>query len=170
MIVRQNDKIESARVAHLIKKVESMDATYVDLESNIIAQKQPFLISLLLGYRNELKESELEEMMRIIFLIWEYFKDFKQIGESKISADQFERIRLRNIKMLAYYEGEQNDNDKLALTGSDINHLKSKALITGVLFLMNHKKPLSAMKSGQKGTLFLDMKCLVECLDEITKT
>ncbi len=36
---------------------------YVNEESDIISQKQPFLISLILGYRFDLKPLELEEMI-----------------------------------------------------------------------------------------------------------
>ena len=75
MILSEEDKNESLRVGQLIKKFELIDEEYVNKESDLIFRKQPFLISLLLGYRLDLKELELEEIMRIIFLIWEYFKN-----------------------------------------------------------------------------------------------
>jgi hypothetical protein len=51
MIISQEDKNESVKIIQLIKKVDNIDEAYVNSESEIISQKQPFLISLLLGYR-----------------------------------------------------------------------------------------------------------------------
>ena|SRR5690554_3694222 len=151
MKISKKEKSESARVAHLIKKVDAIDGVYVNEESDKIAQKHPFLISMLLGYRLDLKPTELEEMMRIIFLIWEYFKDLKQMGNSKITMAQFEKIKLRNITLLKYLEDEQSSEGMFTTVESDLDHLKSKALFTGVLFQMNHKKALLEMKSELKG-------------------
>lgn len=75
MIISKKDKKESLRVGQLIKKIELIDEKYVNEESNKISQKQPFLISLILGYRFDLKPLELEEIMKVIFLIWEFFKN-----------------------------------------------------------------------------------------------
>lgn len=121
MTETKKEKLESARVVQLIKKVATIDGAYVNNESETIAMKQPFLISLLLGYRLDMKETELEEVMRIIFLIWEYFKGFKQIGQIRISERQYERLKLRNINMLKYFEGEQGNDAKHAVAGSDLN-------------------------------------------------
>lgn len=74
MIISKKDKKESLRVGQLIKKIELIDEKYVNEESNKISQKQPFLISLILGYRFDLKPLELEKIMKVIFLIWEFFK------------------------------------------------------------------------------------------------
>ena len=85
----KEDEKESLKVSQLLRKVEQMDAAYADKESNLIHQQQPFLLSLLIGYRMDVKPFELEEIMRIIFLIWEYFKDYQQVRQRKITETQF---------------------------------------------------------------------------------
>ena len=58
MKISDNDKKESLKVGQLIKMIDHIDKEYVKKESDIISQKQPFLISLKLGYRFDLKAIE----------------------------------------------------------------------------------------------------------------
>jgi len=169
MIISEKDKKESEKVGQLIKRIENIDELYVNTESNIIYQKQPFLISLLLGYRLDLKEAELEEIMKIVFLIWEFFKDFKLIRENKISESQFNRIQQRNIHMLKYLEGEQGENAKLNLIASDLIHLRSKELLTGIIFQFNNKKELLSLNNSIRGKILIGIKSLIESFEEIIK-
>jgi len=167
MIISQEDKNESVKIIQLIKKIDNIDEVYVNSESEIISQKQPFLISLLLGYRFDLKENELEEIMKIIFIIWEYFKSFEQILKIKVSKKQFEKIQQRNIHMLKYFEGENGHNAQYNLVKSDLRYLHSKALLTGIFFQFNHKKSLVEMNNEEKGIILIGMKSLIECFDEV---
>ena len=144
-----------------------MDGQYVNTESDIMSQQQPFIISLLLGYNHGLKAPELEEMMKIIFLIWEYFKDMKQINEVKISESQFERIHQRNIYMLKYFEEEKDESEKLDFVDSVLRHLNSRALFTGVLYQFNQKQALLDMRDKERGILLIGLKSLIECFEEI---
>lgn len=167
MKISQEDKKESFKISQLIKRVDNIDEVYVNSESDIISQKQPFLISLLLGYRLDLKENELEEVMKIIFIIWEYFKSFDIIHKIKVSEKLFEKNQKRNIHMLKYFEGENGQNAQYNLVKADLRHLHSKALLTGIFFQFNHKKSLIEMNNEDKGIILIGMKSLIECFDEI---
>ncbi len=167
MIISGEDKKESQRVGQLIKKIEPIDENYINKESDIISQKQPFLISLILGYRFDLKELELEEIVKVIFLIWEFFKNHRQIEQTKISESQFMRIQQRNIHMLKYFEGERGKNAKLELVSADLENLNSKSLFTGVIFQFNHKVALLNMKEETRGILLVGLKSLIESFEEI---
>jgi hypothetical protein len=168
LIITQEDKKESKKVSQIINKVNDIDEVYINSESDIIYQKQPFLISLLLGYRVDLKEKELEEIMKIIFIIWEYFKSFYKVHKTMISEKLFEQIQQRNIYMLKYFEGENGQNAQYDVVESDLRHLHSKALLTGIFFQFNHKKSLVEMNNEVKGNILIGMKSLIECFDEIT--
>lgn len=167
MIISEEDKIESLKVGQLIKKIDHINEAYVITEIDLLSQKQPFLLSLMLGYKIDLKEIEFEEIMKIFFLIWEYFKDFKPIKESKISESQFERIHNRNIHMLKYFEGEQGKNEKLKLVESDLKHLNSKPLFAGVISQFIRKKALINMRGEERGIVLIGLKSLIECFEEL---
>ncbi len=167
MIISKKDKKESLRVGQLIKKIELIDEKYVNEESNKISQKQPFLISLILGYRFDLKPLELEEIMKVIFLIWEFFKKHPQTEIAKITETQFMRIQQRNVYMLKYFEGEQSRNSKLEVISADLENLNSKSLFTEVIFQFNQKVPLLNMKNETRGIILVGLKSLIECFEEI---
>ena len=169
MIISKEDRNESKKVGRIIQKVEKIDANYVSSESEIINQKQPFLISLLLGFRDDLKETELEEIMKIIFIIWEYFKSSDQINKTMISENLYSKILKRNINMLKYLEGEDNSSSISEITEIDLSNLRSKALFSGIIFQFKNKRPLIEMNNKIKGYVLIGMKSLIECFDEIIK-
>lgn len=168
MIISKEDNEESLRIGQIINKIELIDEKYVNEESDKILQKQPFLISLILGYRLDLKPLELEEIMKIIFLIWEFFKELHQAETEKITESQFMRIQQRNVHMLKYIEGEQRENSKLEVISADLENLKSKALFAGVIFQFNQKVALLNMKNETRGVLLVGLKSLIECFEVIT--
>ncbi len=145
-----------------------IDEKYVNEESDIISQKQPFLISLILGYRFDLKPLELEEMMKVIFLIWEFFKKYPQTEITKITETQFMRIQKRNVYMLKYFEGEKSRNSKLEVISADLENLYSKSLFTGVIFQFNQKAALLNIKNETRGMILVGLKSLIECFEELT--
>lgn len=162
MTEKEDDKIEFLKVEQLLNKIEQIDGKYVNKESDLISKKQPFLISLLLGYRFDVKKLELEELMKIIFLIWEYFKTSPQIGKTKISKSQFERIQKRNVHMLKYFQGEQGQSAQLELIASNLEHLKSKVLFSEVIIQFNKKDALLNMNGETKGIILVGLKSLIE--------
>lgn len=168
MKITQEEKREKY-IAQLIKKIDNIDTDYLDSELDLVSKKQPFLISLLLGYRIDLKIDELEEMIKIILLIWEYFKNNDKIMKIKVTEKQFEEVQKRNIYMLKYLERERGQNAQISLIKSDLNHLHSKELLTGLIFQFNNKKSLARMKNEEKGGILIGVKSLIECFDEILR-
>ncbi len=115
-----------------------------------------------------MKPLELEEIIKIIFLIWEFFKKHPQTEIAKITETQFMRIQQRNDYMLKYFEGEQSENSKLEVISADLKNLKSKALFTGVIFQFNQKIALLNIKNESRGVILVGLKSLIECFEEIT--
>lgn len=168
-MLKKEDFIENTEVSALIKKVCEIDADYVNTESDVIAKKQPFIISLLLGYRFDLKEDQLDDILRVLLLIWEFFKDKQQYSGNQIKADHFERIQKRNAAMLNYMDGAESGEEQTFITKSDLSKLKSKALFSGVMFLLNHLQSLARMDMYDKGIILIGMKSLIECFESETR-
>ena len=167
MQISEKDFEEASRISSIVQLIDKMDTSYVDTESTIVYKKQPFLLSLLLGYTMDLERDELDEIMKVIFMIWEYFKDNTNIQKHKVTEQQFEKIQLRNIHMLKYFEGETDQFEQNKILESDIGHLSSKALLTLVLFRFNEREVLVRMNIKTKGIILIGMKTLIECFDEI---
>lgn len=162
-----NDFNETTELAVLIGKIDQMDAAYVNSVTDEIYQKQPFFLSVLLGYRMDVLSVELEELMKIYFLIWEYFKSKQNVRTRKVEQAYFEKIQLRNIQMLKYSEGETSQLDKLKVFSSDLQKLQSKSILAAVFFRFDHRPVLSKMNGEEKGIILIGIKSFIECFETI---
>jgi hypothetical protein len=170
MIISEKDIDDTTRVGEIIKKINNISDDYARSESDVIFQQQPFLISLVLGHQNDLSAGEIEELTKLLFIIWEYFKHNGNIRRVKVTELQFEKIQLRNMYLLKYLEGEPGQKEKTEVITSDLEHLNSKALLTGIFLRFNTQEALIKMKTETKGILLIGMKSLVECFEEIEKS
>lgn len=166
MLITENDMRETVLIQEIIHRVESIDENYANRESDLMFQQQPFLISLILGYRVDLKAEELELVTKCIFVIWEYFKSNEKVKRTKIVEEQFERIHKRNFHLIRYFERE-TEEAKLKLIELDFDHLKAKALYTGVMHILKINNPLNSKNSQTHAVSLVGMKCLIECFEEI---
>lgn len=150
MTFTQQDFEEVKPLAGLLKKIDTIDATYVNSVSDEIFKRQPFFLSVLLGYHSDLAPAQLEEVMKVYFIVWEYFKKNKNILEKTVTQDLFERIQRRNMQMLKYAEGEPSDQARKILYGRDLQKMQSKSLLTAVLFRFHERPDLVSMGNETK--------------------
>jgi len=115
-------------------------------------------------YRETKKVSEIT---KLLLIIWEYFKDIEIISGNKITEKQFEKIQRRNIYMLKYIEGEQTHNEVIAIISMDLEHLRSKALLSALFLRFKTIEDLINMKGAMKGIIMIGMKSLIECFEEL---
>lgn len=166
MKILEKDLKDADVVGGIINRVEIADRDFFDSESDVIFKRQPFLISLLLGYQLDFKPNEFEEIGKILFIIWEYFKLRNKIKRKKITETQFERIERRNYHLLKYLEGESEETERLKVIESDMEHLNSKALYAGILLIFNAWDAFIKMDTENKGILLIGLKSLIECFEE----
>lgn len=169
MNISEHDKIETIRITKIITKIDRIDSDYFNVITDEMNQHQPFLLSILLGYRFDFKPEEVGEIIKIVILIWEYFRENKNIKHKKLTEQHFERILKRNLGMLKYLEGESDPSEMLNITSSDLDHLKSKALLTGIFYRFDTQSALVKMDLGTKGTILIGMKSVIECFEEMEK-
>jgi len=167
MNISEQDKVEAIRISEIINKIDRIDSDYFNVITDEMNQYQPFLLSILLGYRFDFKPEEVGEIIKIVFVIWEYFRENKNIRHKKLTEQHFERILKKNLGMLKYLEGESDPAELLNITASDLDHLKSKALLTGIFYRFDTQSILMKIDLGTRGTLLIGMKSIIECFEEI---
>ena len=79
----------------------------------------------------------------------------------------FEQIQDRNIQMLKYAKSEPAKNDKQKIYSNDLENLKSKALLTAVLYRYINRPILLKMDEEKKGTIYMGIKTFIECFEAI---
>jgi hypothetical protein len=125
------------------------------------------LLSLLLGYHHDLITRELDEIIKVYLIIWEYFKDKRNIKKRQLTEIQFEEAQKINIDFFKYLDAEKSKEDFINTISLDLENIKSKALIAGILFRFNTTPILSNIKGDLKGILLVGIKSLIECFEEI---
>ncbi len=167
MKITRKDYNELKELAELLSKIDRIDSEYVKTISAEIFKQQPFFLAILMGYSLDVSPEELEEIMKIYFLIWEYFKSKNKVLNKKVTETYFEKIHSRNIKMLKYVEGEHTQQDKTNIYSDDLQNLESKALLTSILLRYNNRPVLIKMDETSKGIILLGIKSFIECFETI---
>lgn len=158
------DYSETTELAGLIGKIDAIDAQYVNRVSDEIFKEQPFFLTVLLGYRVDVSEQELEEIMKIYFLIWEYFRSNQNLRKSKVTQTQFEEVQRRNMYMLYYSEGESEESRDKIYT-DELQNLKSKSLWAAVHFRYKNRPVLLNMDQEYKGIILLGILSFILCFE-----
>lgn len=157
----------TTEVAGLLTKIDKLSSEEVNRLSDEIFKLQPFFLTVLLGYRFDVTPEELEEIMKIYFLIWEYFRTQKNVQTRQVTENYFEKVQDRHIKMLKYVEGESTQNDKMNIYSYDLVNLKSKTLLTALLHRYNNRPTLIKMDKKSKGIVLVGIKSFIECFETI---
>lgn len=163
----QKDSDETNRLAKLIKQVDHADLAYANAVSDEIFQRQPFFLSVIMGYQFDVSKEELDEIIRISFLVWEYFRSKPNVQRKKVTLADFEKAQAKNIEMLKYNEGEPNEREKMKVYSYDLQTLKSKALWTAILFRYDNLPVLRKMDTETKGFILIGMKSFIDCFETI---
>lgn len=167
MEITQKDINETAMLTELMRKINIMGAEYINSVSAEIFNLQPFFLTVLLGYRFDVTEKELDEIMTIYFLIWEYFKINKTLPIKKITEVDFEKTQIRNIQMLKYSEGESSNDDRMKVYSNDLKYLKSKSLLGAIIYKFNNSPILIKMNETKKNIILIGIKSFIECFETI---
>ncbi|MBZ9632662.1 hypothetical protein LB465_17935 [Salegentibacter sp. LM13S] len=158
------DYSETSELAGLIQKIDTSDAEYVDRISDEIFKYQPFFLTVVLGYRMDISSQELEEMIRIYLLVWEYFKSNKNLPKKKVTQTQFEEVQRQNMYTLHYSEGESEESRDKIYT-DELQNLKSKSLWAAVHFRYNTRPALINMDPEIKGITLIGILSFIQCFE-----
>lgn len=165
MNTTQNDLKEATHLAALQQKIDHIDANYVDATSTEIFQRQPFFLTVLLGYRLDTTPPELEEIMKIYFLIWEYFRPNKQVPTKKVTESDFETVQDKFIQIMQ--EGNLKQTLQAGTLSMESQNLRSKALLTAVLFRYNNEPVLRTMDEAKRGIVLVGIMSFIKCFETV---
>ncbi len=160
------DKADAEKIFRLKEKIRAGGIGYADAESNAIYACQPFLISLAMGIASEVKPPAGDEFIKMVFLIWEYFKEDAPIRRKMITPEQFECIRSRHIAMMLY-AGKEKSRSRKDIYARDTGLVRSQALLSILFNEALDNRILAGMDQTDRSIIMMGMKCLVECFEEI---
>ena len=156
----------SKELAILTVDIDKMDLDYVNTVTDEIFKKQPFMLSMMLGYHLDTTPRQFEEILKIYFLIWEYFKKYKSQDTRKITKKKYLKIETSNIQMLQYLDGETDENEKMKIYTNNIQNIQSKAMLTAVIVRFNEHPIMREMEVRMRGIIFIGIKSFIECFEK----
>ena len=167
MELSESDINEANKVADLMFKIDNWDADYINFISSEILQYQPYFLSVLAGVRLEVTEEELEEFLKIYFLIWEFFRKDKNVLAKKVTEADFLKVHNKQIEMLRYMEGEPTKKEKGKVVSYDFQKIKSRSLLAAVLLRYSDRPVIAKMDEQMKGHIFIGIKSFIECFENV---
>lgn len=162
------DLEETKKVAEIIKFCDTADLKTLEQVADQIYRYQPFVISIFLGYKDEVDIYQHDEILRILIIIWSFFKDRKNVKSTQITEKQFEARQRKNVAFLKYLQGEPRQAQPQT-TADNLGALKSKALFTAVLFKLKEGPALKEVDAELSPIILLGMKSLIESFEELSK-
>ena len=167
MELSESDINETNEVADLMFKIDNWDVDYINSISSEILQYQPYFLSVLAGVRLEVTEEELEEFLKIYFLIWEFFRKDKNVLTKKVTEAYFLKVHNKQIEMLRYMEGEPTKKEKGKVVSYDFQKIKSRSLLAAVLLRYSDRPVIAKMDEQMKGHVFVLIKSFIECFENV---
>ena len=167
MELSESDINETNEVADLMFKIDNWDVDYINSISSEILQYQPYFLSVLAGVRLEVTEEELEEFLKIYFLIWEFFRKDKNVLAKKVTEADFLKVHNKQIEMLRYMEGEPTKKEKGKVVSYDFQKIKSRSLLAAVLLRYSDRPVIAKMDEQMKGHVFVLIKSFIECFENV---
>lgn len=160
------NNVGKADMVKLLDKIDNMSPDYVNTVSEEIFQKQPFFLTVLLGYRFDVSPEELDEIMKMYFLVWEYFRKNPKVGLKKITERDFEAAQRRHIQMLKYSQGE-SARSREQLYSDNWDNVQGKALVAMIILRIHERPVLASMDEDKRGIVLIGIKSFIECFEAL---
>ena len=166
MKFKEQDYLEVEEVHEILNRTNRLGQEDMERICDRMVSYQPFMMSLLLGYQVDLPKDAFEDVFKIVLAIYLYFERLFDLTTYQILERDFEEHHNINIAFLKYLEGESDKENILLLEEKDLSKIQSKALLTGVIMMLNEQTGCKRMNDEQKGIIYIGMKSLIECLEQ----
>ena len=160
---------QTEQIAGIIQFCDKANIKALEQIVDEIYKYQPFVISIFLGYKDDMTPHQHDEILRVLIIIWLFFKSSKNVRRQKINATLFEKKQQQNVQFLQYLSGEPSQQAQHLTTGLNLSQLKSKALFTAVLFKVREGKTLKKLDTHTAAIILLGMKSLIEAFEGVCK-
>lgn len=164
----QDDYREAEDTHRMLTNLDRLESEETEELIDDVYSKQPFLVSLILGYKTAFREERSVEITKLILLVYQYFELKNLIGEEQITPELFERKQQKNISLAEYAGSDADENEKVEKVTADILGLKSIVLLACVWVAFDAKKPLMYMSMDDQEPVLMALKSLIECFEELS--
>jgi len=116
-----DDFKQTGQVASIIQFCDKADMGQLGRIVDEIYKYQPFVISMFLGYKDDMNPYQHDEILRVLIIIWLFFKSNKNVERRKINVALFEKKQKQNVQFLQYLSGESSYKAQELTTGLNLS-------------------------------------------------
>ena len=114
---------------------------------------QPFLASMMAGYKFDLPPQEMDEVLKLYVAVWEFFKTDPIAKVTAITESQFDRLHTFNVNLMT-----KNDS----VDGATIS-----VLLSVIIQRFGTRPTFKQMNVQKLGALIVGIKSTIECFQEL---
>ena len=166
MQLSEKDHQEIKVVQEILQHIADMNTAEAEEISDRIVAHQPFMMSMLLGFRIDFEPDQLEGIFGMMLIIYLFFERCTDIAAVQITEGDMDIKQQKNIDIMLACDQEQNVLAQDQLSKEQFANLHSRALLAGVLGLLNEDPELAKMENHLRGILLCGMQSLIECLED----
>ena len=157
---------DAKKVIGLFANIDALTLTQINTVSDAMYKVQPFSVIHFMRFQPDMDAESFGKFIKVHFVIWEYFKDNKNIEKEKLTEKYFDGIYDQNIAMLTQATGKVSKKQD-HIYDKDLQNLKSKGLLSIIMQRFSSQPSLSALDAEVTGIALLSLKSLIECLETI---
>ena len=154
----KKDHKESKIVADIIKEIDNSSIQELSDMLDEISKHQPILISIFLGFKDDLSYEELDELAKDLIIIWKFFSDKPKSKKTKITENLLYKLDKKNAEFINYLSREDSQKEFRNITKIDLESIESKGLLSGIFFRYNENKVHLNMNHKIRNELILQMR------------
>ncbi|MGG5508129.1 MULTISPECIES: hypothetical protein [unclassified Myroides] len=147
-----------------IRQIDTLEVKEALQLSRDILQYQPFFLSVVFGYQTDLSLEEHDEVLRLYFLLWLYFKEQNKLPSNPVTQANFEQTQKQLVQMLAYVQQETEDS-KQTIFSNDLKQIQSRAMVTALYYRFETRPVLKKMNEEMKSLVIMGFCGFIKCFE-----
>jgi len=170
MEIRNRDIQETETLKEILQRIDEMEQGGEESIYTKIYENQPFILSLMMAYENELDEGNIDDeqfeaMRDMLFMIYLFFEQKTNIQRAQVTEQAFVKQFQLNIEFMEYLSGEEDPDKQMELSEADLSKMHFISVYTAIMHIAHDYLSFQKLDDDSKAAIFLEMKTLIECLE-----
>jgi hypothetical protein len=167
--ISAQEQTDIKQIAAIKAEMESRmnDFDYANNITDELFRYQPFILSIIMGYKLDVAMEDLPDVINLYVLIWLFYRDKNNVRKVKITEQQYSKQESRFIATLKKYETTISAAAKNKMIDGDITSFSSKSLYAMLVLECRENKILHRLNRESGGAIYAGYITLIKCFDEI---
>ena len=167
--VSAQEQADVKRIGTIYAEIEKNlnNPAYANKVTDEIYKYQPFILSVLLGYKMDFQLEELAPLVKLYLLIWLFYRDQRSVKNIPITPDRYMIAEESTVRMLQKIETAKTEKQKDEILNKDLNSTSSKALLAMIFLQFRENIILEKLNKKTQGAIIVGIRSFILCFDEI---